>query len=130
MKKIPYNNKRVYHKTVISQVEYDQIIDEASVAKQLLTDEKFEFVRQILLSAKEYAKNSILENTVMDVAEEVTVSDRIKKIFRQPKKIQVDELSGQYKLVKKFFDELEGYIATKKNLEEQINSDQVIVDAK
>ncbi len=67
----------------------------------------------------------------MDVAEEVTVSDRIKKnILRQPKKIQVDELSGQYKLVKKFFDELEGYIATKKNLEEQINSDQVIVDAK
>ena len=128
MKKIPYNNKRVYHKTVISQVEYDQIIDEASVAKQLLTDEKFEFVRQILLSAKEYAKNSILENTVMDVAEEVTVSDRIKKIFRQPKKIQVDELSGQYKLVKKFFDELQGYIDTKDAMVAQIEAGTASID--
>lgn len=127
-KKIAYDNKRVYRKTIISQEEFDKIADEAIAAEEMLTSDKFKFIREILLSAKEYAKTSIVENTIMEVSEEVTVSDRIKKIFTQPKKVQVDELSGQYKLVKKFFDELQGYIDTKKNLDDQINQETVVID--
>lgn len=122
-----YNNKRVYKKTIISQEEYDQIVDEAAVAHQVLNDERFGFMREILLSAKDYASTSIIENTIMESSKEVTISDRVKQIFTQPKKVQVDELSGQYKLVKKFFEELQGYINLKDDIEAQIANDKVVV---
>lgn len=128
MSKKPYNNKRVFKKTILSQAEYEKITDEAHVADELLNNERFAFVRDILLSAKEYAQTSIVENTVMKISEEVTVSENIKKIFTQPKKVQVDELSGQYKLVQKFFDELQGYIDIKNEVEDKIAKELVEVD--
>ena len=80
-KKITYNNKRFYKKTIVSKMEYDKIIDEGAVAYEILNDERFEFVRLLLQSPRDYARESILNNTITDVSEEVTVSDRIKKIF-------------------------------------------------
>jgi len=123
-----FDNKRVFRKTKISQEEYDKILTEASTAYQVLTDEKFEFVREILLSAKKYAQTSIVENTIMKVSEETTISDRVKKIFTQSKKVQVDELSGQYKLVNKFFKELRDYIKIKDEIKAQVADDKVIID--
>ena len=81
MSKAPYNNKRVYRKTIISKDEYDKVIEEASVAGIILNEDRFDFVRQILLSAKEYAATSIIENTIMDASKEVTISNVVKKIF-------------------------------------------------
>jgi len=127
-KPVPYDNKRVFKKSRISQEEYDKILTEASIAKQVLSDDKFQFIRDILLSAQEYAQTSIIENTVMEVSDEVTISERIKKIFTQTKKVQVDELSGQYKLVKKFFRELEEYIKTRDDIRTQVADDKVIID--
>lgn len=127
-KKIPYNNKRVYKKTTISQDEYNRITDEAIAAEEILSSDRFKFVRDILLSAQEYAQTAIVENTIMDVSEERIITSTIKKIFTQTKKVQVDELSGQYKLVKKFFDELQGYVSIKNDVDRQIENDQVIID--
>jgi len=128
MSKAPYNNKRVYRKTIISKDEYDKVIEEASVAGIILNEDRFDFVRQILLSAKEYAATSIIENTIMDASKEVTISNVVKKIFTQKKEVQVDELSGQYKLVKKFFDELQGYIDTRDAMVAQIEAGTASID--
>ena len=127
-KKLAYDNKRVFKKTTISQGEYDRITEESVAAEEILTEDRFKFARDILLSAKEYASTSIIENTILDASEEITVSDRVKKIFTQKKKVQVNELSGQYKLVKKFFDELQGYVDTKANVEKQIAKGTVEID--
>jgi len=127
-KKIAYDNKRVFKKTTISQGEYDRITEESVAAEEILTEDRFKFARDILLSAKDYASTSIIENTILDASEEITVSDRVKKIFTQKKKVQVNELSGQYKLVKKFFDELQGYVDTKANIEKQIAKGTVEID--
>lgn len=121
-------NKRVYKKTKISQEEYDRITEEAHAAEELLTNDRFAFAKNILLSAKNYAQTSIVENTIMDVSEEVTISKSIKKIFTQPKKVQVDELSGQYKLVNKYLNELQEYIDLKNSIEQQIAEDKVVID--
>jgi hypothetical protein len=47
-----------------------------------------------------------------------------------PKKIQVDELCGQYKLVKKFFEDLNSFIKLKDKLEQQIAADKVKIDGR
>lgn len=126
--KLVYDNKRVYKKTLISKEEHDKILDEAAVAEMFLNDERFAFLREILLSAQRYAQESIVENTIMKVSEEHNISNTIKKIFTQPKRVQVDELSGQYKLVKKFFEEVREYIDLKDNLQDQISNDKVSVN--
>lgn len=123
-----YDNKRVQRKTIISQDEYDLIIDEAATAYEILNDERFEFVRQLLETPRDYAEKSILENTITDVSEEITISDRVKRIFHKPKKVQIDELAGQYTLVNKFFQDLQDRIETKDQLEKGVANDTIIIE--
>lgn len=123
-----YYNKRVFRKTVISKEEYDQVTTQASAASSLLKSDRFEFFRELLLAAKNYASESIIENTVKDVTEEIGVSERLKKTFFTPRKVQIDELSGQYKLVKKIFEDLQYFVDLKKNVDEQIADKKVSVE--
>lgn len=126
-KKIAYDNKRFYKKTIISKEEYDKIVDEGAVAFEILNDERFEFVRLLLQTPRDYARESILNNTITDVSEEVTVSESIKKIFSRKRKDQVDELVGQYKVINKFFADLQDRIDTKEQLERGIANDTIVI---
>lgn len=125
--KITYDNKRFYKKTIISKLEYDKIVDEGAVAWEILNDDRFEFVRLLIETPRNYARESILNNTITDVSEEVTISERIKKIFFKPKREQIDELVGQYKVINKFLSDLEDRVATKEQLERGVANDTIII---
>jgi len=129
-KKIAYDNKRVFKKTTISKEKYDSISSQSSASAEILSSERFEFFRELLLGAKKYASTSIIENTIKDVREEVSISDKLKKTFFTPKKIQVDELSGQYKLISKIFEDLQYFVDLKLSVDQHIADDKVTVDAK
>jgi len=128
MSKKKYNNKRFIKKDFLTQEEYDNISTQASAAEEILNGKKFEFFRSLLLAAKDYASTCILENTVKDVTEEVTISENIKKRFFTPKKVQIDELSGQYKLINKIFSDLQYFIDLKKDTDEHISNERVIIN--
>ena len=128
MSKKKYNNKRFIKKDFLTQEEYDNISTQASAAEEILNGKKFEFFRSLLLAAKDYASTCILENTVKDVTEEVTISENIKKRFFTPKKVQIDELSGQYKLIDKIFSDLQYFIDLKKDTDEHISNERVIIN--
>ena len=123
-----YNNKRFIKKDFLTQEEYDNISTQASAAEEILNGKKFEFFRSLLLAAKDYASTCILENTVKDVTEEVTISENIKKRFFTPKKVQIDELSGQYKLIGKIFSDLQYFIDLKKDTDKHISNERVIIN--
>ena len=128
MSKKKYNNKRFIKKDFLTQEEYDNISTQASAAEEILNGKKFEFFRSLLLAAKDYASTCILENTVKDVTEEVTISENIKKRFFTPKKVQIDELSGQYKLIGKIFSDLQYFIDLKKDTDKHISNERVIIN--
>ena len=107
-------------KPTISVEDYKKIEEEALTALDILESPKFEFVRTWLKSAQDYAQDSILNNTVREVQEVIPISEKITRIFRLPKKIQVDELIGQYKLIKKFFDDMEQFKRNKQDLDDAI----------
>ena len=113
--------------TTISKEEQEAINNDAAAAEELLTDERFAFFREYLTSAMEYASTSIIENTIHDAEETITISDKLKKTFFTPKKVQVDELSGQYKLVKKLFEDLNQFVQTKRDLDAEIEAERVKV---
>lgn len=111
----------------ISQNEYEAIENQSIAAKELLEDERFAFFREYLESALSYIEKSVLENTVMEVRETHTITDKIIKTFIQPKKVQVDELSGQYKFIKKLLADLEYYAQLKDDLEQEVENKRVVV---
>lgn len=115
-------------KKVVSKQEYELIENQATAARELLEDERFAFLRDYLKSALDYVEKTILENTVMEVRETHTITDKIIKTFIQPKKVQVDELSGQYKFIKKFLADMEYYADLKKQLDAEVEAKRVKLD--
>jgi len=113
---------------IISKKEFEEIQDQAAAATDLLESPRFQFFRDYLKSTSGYVEESILNNTVRDVKEIVTINDRLTKMFFTPKKIQVDELVGQYKLIKKLYADLQQFIVIKKDLDSEIAAGRVKVD--
>jgi hypothetical protein len=114
--------------TKISKEEYKKTEEMALAARELLEDSRFAFVRDWMQSSIDYALNSVMNNTVREVSEVVPITEKLTKIFKTPKKIQVDELVGQYKLAKKFFDDMTQYKQNKIDMDEAIAHKQVVVE--
>lgn len=114
--------------TKVTQEEYKNIEAQSFAAREVLEDERFQFIRDYFRNAKEYIENSILNNTVREVQEVVPVTDKLTRIFKTTKKVQVDELSGQYKLIVKFLDDLEYYASLKKDLDQEISDGRIVLE--
>lgn len=112
----------------ISQEEYTDIADTAVASKELLESPKFKFLRDYLEAAVVYGKDAITHNTIHDVEETSRITDFISRTIRIPKKVQVDELVGQIKLVEKFFHDLQYNIDTKADLDKEIAQQRIKVD--
>lgn len=106
--------------TTINQKEVDQITSQAAAASEILEDERFQFLRDYLKNATDYTEKSILENTIKDVREIVTISEKLSRLFFTPKKQQIDELVGQYKFIKQFFNDLQQVVMIKRELDEAL----------
>lgn len=115
-------------KSKITKVQYEEAVDQARVAKLILNNKDFKFFREYLENALNSSKESILTNSIHDVTEEITLSDRMKKLFHIPKKEQVDEVVGVYKFVKKLFEDLNYFASMKEDLDTRIAKGQVILD--
>lgn len=107
-------------KTKISQEEYKKVEDQSLAARELLEDERFEFIRTYIQGAIDYCEATILNNTIREVQEVVPLSEKVTRIFKTPKKVQVDELVGQYKWLKKFQADIQYYATLKKDLDSGI----------
>lgn len=111
----------------MSKAEYEDIKTRSRVASTFLKGKDNEFIRNMLIDAFNYARDSILHNSVHDVTEEVTISEKLKRLFFTPKKQQVDELRGQYKLIEKFFRDVEYVAGLKETLDKDIEKGAVFL---
>lgn len=114
-------------KIKITQDQYKDAEDKSAAAREFLEDDRFAFIRQLLTNPRDYAKDSILNNAIKEVSEVHPISDKITRILKTPKKVQVDELIGQYKLVNKFFADVQYYTTEKEELDKAISSKTVLV---
>ncbi len=60
------------------------------------------FILDFFKDQLSYIEDTILSNNIKDVTEEISLSNSIKRILKITRKEQLNELSGQYKLIKKF----------------------------
>lgn len=121
-------NKILNRKTTITQDEYHEVEARSVAANELLNDERFQFFRDMLSNQEKYAEDTVLNNTIREYQEVVPISDKIQRIFKTPKKVQVDELAGQYKLIKQQRADLEFYANEFAMLTEAIENKQVVVE--
>lgn len=108
----------------LTQQEYDKIRDQSESAQAFLESATFDFIREYLENATSSIEHSILNNTVKDVTERVTIGQTIKDFFT-PKEVQVDELVGQYKFINRFIGDMQAYANQIKDLDQQIEKGRV-----
>lgn len=113
---------------VISTDEFQSISEQAAGANELLNDPRWQFFRDYLNSSLEYIKESILSNSIRDVEETTRLSDMVSRTLKLSKKVQVDELSGQYKLITKFFKDMQLLSDIKVDLDTEIKAGRVKVN--
>lgn len=106
--------------TILTKDDYEQVTEQAELAQELLTDDRWQFVRDYFNSTIQYAQETIWNDTVTDSEERVSVSEKIVRVFKRTKSEQIKELVGQYKLATKFFEDLQYYIKLKAEMDAQI----------
>lgn len=105
----------------LTKEEYKLLEDNALAAKELLEDDRFAFFRDFLNENKKYVEDSILNNTIKDVREELTVSEKLKRTLFTPKQDQLKEMSGEYKFINHLFNQLNTVVGLKKSADELIS---------
>lgn len=115
-------------KTFISLEEYNQVEETSSAAREFLEGERFKFIRDYLDNDIKEAENLVLNNTIREYKEIVPLTAKITRIFKVPKQVQVDELKGQYKWLKKFIADLEYMASLKDQYDEGIESGMVVFE--
>jgi antitoxin component YwqK of YwqJK toxin-antitoxin module len=113
-------------KPKITAEEWQIIQDNSKTAKLLLEAKRFSFFRDYLEQAANEVEQIILNNRVREVHEELTITDKLKRVFVTPKKIQKDELVGQYKFINQFMDFIQD-VATKKELAEKMQDENKLI---
>ena len=115
-------------KTVISLEEYNDVEKTSLAAKELLEDERFKFLRDYLTNGATSAETQILNNAIREYQDVVPLTEKVTRIFKTPKKVQVDELAGQYKWIKQFLSDMEHLASLKDQYDEGVESGLVILE--
>lgn len=115
-------------KKKISREEYSQIEEQSIAAKEILESGRFAFLRDYLQASLTYIETTILENTICDVRETHTITDRLIKTFLKPKKEQIEEMSGQYKFIKKFLADLKVSADLRGELDQELEAKRVVLE--
>jgi len=110
----------------ITYEEWTFISDRAISAKKFLDENNQVYV--MLAQSLKDAESTVLENRVLEVREERTVSELFKKVFIYPKQMQLDELVGQIKLIRNLFRECQSWIDMKKMYEKQEANGKITID--
>jgi hypothetical protein len=114
-------------RVTVNPTEYEEVKSLANAANEILNNPRFSFFREYIDDSLKSIESSVLENSIKDVKEEFTISDKFKKIFFTPKKVQIDELSGSYKWIKKMLKDLETFSQMGKKLEDKIAKKEVVL---
>jgi hypothetical protein len=120
--------KNIIRKQTIKIEEWEEIENRASSAQFFLTDKRFAFIVDFFNQNREEIHTLLMENRIKDVDEILTISDKLKKVFHIPAKVQVDELIGQHKLIKQFFTFLQDAITLKTDLEAKEARKQLLIE--
>jgi hypothetical protein len=105
-------------KTEVSSEDVARIKEEGEAAKELLESEQFLFFREYLNDLKKSIVEIIINNRVKKVRESVTDQNTgVTKELETSKEEQMNELSGQYKLIERIFQDLTVFAVLPEELE-------------
>ena len=120
-------NRIIRKKVFVTQKEYNEAIETSKKAQELLNEPSFKFFRDYLQESLKSIEDKVLNNTVREVKEVVTISKVLKKIFTTPKKEQIQEMSGVYKWINKMIQDLSVFSDMAKDLGDRLESGQVVI---
>lgn len=118
-------------KQVVSAEDVAQIKDEAESAKRLLQGDEFQFFRDYLRNVQKSITDIVVQNRLKTVRESTTDDTGVSREFETTKEEQLNELSGQYKLIETLFQDLTQIADLPEELERAKKTGKVdVVDSK
>jgi len=115
-------------KKSVSKENYQKVESEASAAREILEGERFSFLRDYLNNSKTSIEKSILNNTIREAQEVISISNHLTQIFKKSKQLQVDEEVGKYKFITQLFTDLRTFVLLKEDLDNAITKKEVILE--
>jgi conjugal transfer/entry exclusion protein len=116
--------KRVFKKQQIAQEEYDELARQSRGAQDALENE---YLMPYLENTLAMIEEKILNNTIRDTTESVTVTQNIVRKFFQPKREQIDQLTGQYRFVQKLLADLRLMATKLKEVDDRLSKDEITI---
>lgn len=103
--------KRILQKqrTLVSSTDVAQIKEEAESARKLLESPDFLFFRDYLRAIQKSITELFVQNRIKAVHESTTDEQGVTKQFDTTKEEQMNELSGQYKLIETIMQDLKNF---------------------
>jgi hypothetical protein len=109
-----------------AEVSYDEWQQIEENAAQAAAFEKT-IIFQMLQDDLQKATDIVVQNRVLEVHEEHTITETLKKVFITPSKVQADELVGQIKYIKGILDQVTVWVTTKSNLEAEEAAGRIVI---
>lgn len=120
---MPRNLKEKYKKILqkqkiaVSAEDVVQIKEEAEAAKRLLEAPEFQFFREYLRNTQKSIVDLFINNRIKLVRDSTTDDVGVTREFETTKQEQLDEMSGQYKLIDAIFHDLISFSELPKELD-------------
>jgi hypothetical protein len=114
-------------KTIVTAEEMEKVESESSAARYFMTNSRFQFIRDYLQTASNDISEKIINNRVTEVREELTITDKLKRIFITNKKVQIDELIGAYKWINQFMSDMQTFVDLPDRYREAESKKKIII---
>lgn len=124
----------VFRKPTISASEWEKIESDALAAQELLSEPRFQFLRDYLHSSQASITDIFVQNRLKGVTETVYTRDQagavtLKKTLKTTRKEQEYELSGQYQFIGRLLADLETTAKMADDYREQADKGRVVIES-
>lgn len=106
--------------------QVEQVRNKARQARLILQDPSFIDYQNLITDSISAIENKILNNSIREV-QEAGIIGSVTKTFITPKKVQLDELAGKYRILKDINATLASWIQDDDDLDKAIANEEVEV---
>lgn len=124
----------VFRKPTVSASEWEKIESDAQAAQELLSQPRFQFLRDYLANTQASITDIFVQNRLKDVTETVYTRDQagavtFKKTLKTTRKEQEYELSGQYQFISRLLSDLETTAKLADDYRKQADEGRIVIES-
>ncbi len=124
----------VFRKPTVSASEWERIESDAQAAQELLSQPRFQFLRDYLANTQASITDIFVQNRLKGVTETIYTRDQngavtFKKTLKTTRREQEYELSGQYQFISRLLTDLETTAKLADDYRKQADEGRIVIES-